>query len=387
MIYEGCDIMIYLDNSATTMVSEKAAQTALRYMTESFFNPSSAYTPAVNVERDVKQARANMAKALFCSADEFIYTSGGTESNNAAVFGTLKLKRGKGRVICSAVEHPSVYETVKVLEAYGYDVKICPVKPDGSLDTDALAELVTENTQFVSIMHVNNETGAINDLSACRKIIKEKAPEAVFHSDGVQAFCKLPFAQLPCDLYSVSGHKIHAPKGVGLLYIAKGTRFFGSLVGGGQERGLRSGTTNVPSIMALDTAITDYMQNQPAYIENMMACKLRLAENLKSVPDALINGCSPEKGAPHILNVSFMGVRGEVLLHTLADKGIYVSTGSACSTHKKGNRILDAMGIKGERQDGAIRFSLCAHTRIEDMDTAAEAIADALTTLRRFRRR
>ena len=379
--------MIYLDNSATTQVSQKAAEIAYKYMTESFFNPSSAYTAAVDVERDVKQARERMSKALHCTPDEFIYTSGGTESNNAAILGTLKMRRTKGRIICSSVEHPSVYEVFRTLEGAGYDVHICPVRPDGSLDTDALSSLVTADTQLVSIMHVNNETGAINDLSACKRIIKSAAPDAVFHSDGVQAFCKLPFAPLPCDLYSVSGHKIHAPKGVGILYVAKGTKFFGSLIGGGQERGLRSGTTNVPSIMAMNAAIADYMQNQPAYIESMMSCKMRLAENIRSMPDTVINGCDPSVGAPHILNASFLGVRGEVLLHTLADKGIYVSTGSACSTHKKGNRILEAMGIKGERQEGAIRFSLCAHNTVDEIDEACEVINSVLPQLRRFKRR
>ena len=379
--------MIYLDNSATTRMSEKSAQIAYKYMTEKFFNPSSAYTAAVEVERDIKAARENMSRALRCTPDEFIYTSGGTESNNAAILGTLKLRRTKGKIICSAVEHPSVYEVFRMLEGMGFNAVFCPVTSDGAIDLGALSELVTPDTQLVSLMHVNNETGAINDLAKCQSIIKANAPEAVFHSDGVQAFCKLPFSPLPCDLYSVSGHKIHAPKGVGVLYVAKGTKFFGSLVGGGQERGLRSGTTNVPSVMALDAAVTDYMQNQQAYIENMRRCKMNLAENVRAIKDTVINGCAPEIGAPHILNVSFMGVRGEVLLHTLADKGIYVSTGSACSTHKKGNRILDAMGIKGERQEGAIRFSLCAHTTVAEIDEACDVINAVLPQLRKFKRR
>lgn len=379
--------MIYLDNSATTMVSESAAAIATKYMTAQFFNPSSAYTSAVNVERDIKQARLRMGQLLGCTPEEFIYTSGGTESNNAAILGTLKQKRTKGRIICSAVEHPSVYEVFNMLSGMGYEVVHAPVTQEGAVDLTALAELITHDTIFVSLMHVNNETGVINDLARCRSIIKAAAPEAVFHSDGVQAFCKLPFGTPACDLYSVSGHKIHAPKGIGLLYIKNGTKFFGSLIGGGQERGLRSGTTNVPGVMALDAAVSDYAKHQKEYIDSMMKCKLRLADNMRNIPDTVINGCEPEKGAPHILNVSFMGARGEVLLHTLADKGIYVSTGSACSTHKKGNRILDAMGIRGERQEGAIRFSFCAHTTLADIDEASEAIASILPQLRRFKRR
>lgn len=379
--------MIYLDNSATTPVSPKAAQVAAKYMTQGFFNPSSAYTAAVNIEREVKGARIHMAEALKSTTDEFIYTSGGTESNNAAILGCLKMQRNKGRLLCSAVEHPSVYEVFSMLSSMGYEVLFIPVTSEGSIDYQALEVLVTPNTSLVSIMHVNNETGAINDLKKCRDIIKANAPSAIFHSDGVQAFCKTPFSQPPVDLYSISGHKIHAPKGVGVLYIAKGTKFFGSLIGGGQERGLRSGTVNVPSIMALDVALLDYMQNQKTYLESMEQCKLRLAANMKNISDTVINGCSPENGAPHILNVSFLGVRGEVLLHSLADKGIYVSTGSACSTHKKGNRILDAMGIAKERKEGAIRFSFSPHTTIEQIDDASNAIDSLLVTLRKFKRR
>lgn len=379
--------MIYLDNSATTSVSKKAAEIASKYMTEMFFNPSSAYTPAVNVERNVKSARAKLAEAMGCGVDEFIYTSGGTESNNAAILGVLKQQRGKGRIICSQIEHPSVYEVFSMLEEMGYDVQRIPATEEGIIDYQALDALVTPNTSFVSIMHVNNETGAINDLGLCAKIIKRNSPDAVFHSDGVQAFCKLPFVRVPADLYSVSGHKIHAPKGVGALYIAKNTKFFGSLVGGGQERGLRSGTTNVPSIMALDAAVSDYRENQNAYVQSMMNCKKRLADNMTALKDTVINGCAVELGAPHILNVSFSGVRGEVLLHTLAEQGIYVSTGSACSTHKKGNRILDAMGIRGSRKEGAIRFSLSGHTTLEEIDDASNAIEMILPQLRRFKRR
>lgn len=379
--------MIYLDNSATTPVSEKSGAIAYKYMTELFFNPSSAYTAAVNIERDIKQARIRMANCLSATPDEFIYTSGGTESNNAAILGTLKLKRNKGRIICSAVEHPSVHEVFMTLQGMGYEVVFAPVTPEGAVDTEALAALITPDTQFVSLMHVNNETGAINDLAKCRSIIKSNAPEAVFHSDGVQAFCKLPFVTPESDLYSISGHKIHAPKGIGVLYIKKGTRFFGSLIGGGQERGLRSGTLNVPSIMALDEAVSDYMTHQDKYISSMMSCKLRLAENLRNIPNTVINGPAPEAGAPHILNASFLGLRGEVLLHTLADKGVYVSTGSACSTHKKGNRILDAMGIRAERKEGAIRFSLCAHTTINEIDEACNIISAVVPQLRRFKRR
>ncbi len=379
--------MIYLDNSATTYVLDSAAQVAGKYMTELYFNPSSAYTPAVNVDRNIKTARTHMATALGCSIEEFIYTSGGTESNNAAILGTLRSRRTKGRVICSAVEHSSVFEMFKLLGSMGYELEIAPVNPDGSVNVDALSELITADVAIVSLMHVNNEVGAVNDLELLNRLIKSKAPDAVFHSDGVQAFCKLPFLRPSCDLYSISGHKFHAPKGIGALYVKNGIRFSGSLVGGGQERGLRSGTTNAPGIMAMDEALRFYRDNQEKHISSMRAAKTRLSENLLSIPDVVVNGPDSNAGAPHILNMSFLGIRGETLLHTLAEKGVYISTGSACSAHKKGNRILDAMGIAGERKEGAVRLSLCPHTTIADVDKACELIRESVIFLRRYRRR
>ena len=204
----------------------------------------------------------------------------------------------------------------------------------------------------------------------------------------MQGFLKVPFEARNCDFYTVSGHKFHGPKGVGALYVKKGTRFLGGQIGGGQEKNLRSGTTNTPGIMGMDAALQYYLANQETMWENMRTCKLRLAENLLALPDVLINGPAPEEGAPHILNVSFLGVRGEVLLHALEEKKIYVSTGSACSAHKKGkNRILNAMGVTGERQEGAIRFSFSAFNTPGEMDETAAAIADLLGLLRRFKRR
>ena len=198
----------------------------------------------------------------------------------------------------------------------------------------------------------------------------------------------MPFDARNCDFYTVSGHKFHGPKGVGALYVKKGTRFLGGQIGGGQERNLRSGTTNTPGIMGMDAALQYYLAHQDVMWQNMRACKMRLAGNLLSLPDVLLNGPAPEKGAPHILNVSFLGVRGEVLLHALEEKKIYVSTGSACSAHKKGkNRILNAMGVTGERQEGAIRFSFSAFNTPAEMDETATAIADLLGLLRRFKRR
>lgn len=380
--------MIYLDNSATTRTLESAAQAAFRCMREDFFNPSSAYAPAARLEKRVNEARARLAATLGCRAEEIVYTSGGTESNNMAILGALRAMRGRGRIITSASEHPSVYELFRLLEQRGYQAVYIGTDESGAASLAELAANLTPDTALVSLMHVNNETGAVTDIAAAASLIRSRAPQAVFHVDGVQAYGKLPFGCPPCDLYSVSGHKIHAPKGVGALYVRAGLRFAGGLVGGGQEQGRRSGTTNAPGILGLDAAVAAYAAHQQEWVAAMRACKTRLAERLLSLPDVYLNGPAPEDGAPHILNVSFPGVRGEVLLHALEQREIYVSTGSACSAHKKGNnRVLAAAGVRGARQEGALRLSLCPFNTLEEMDRAAEEIGRQAEFLRRYQRR
>ena len=379
--------MIYLDNSATTRTMGVAAEAAKKYMTEEFFNPAAAYSPAVREERAVNGARKTIGSAINAGPDDIIFTSGGTESNNMAILGSLKAMRGRGRIIVGATEHPSVYEVYKSL-ACQYDVVEAPVDNTGMIDLKRLESLITPDTRLVSIMQVNNEVGAVNDAETIRRMLRRRAPEALLHVDGVQGFLKVPFEDKISPLYSISGHKIHAPKGIGALYLRQGTKFAGGQIGGGQEKNLRSGTTNTPGIMGMEAAVKNYLNNIDEYRCAMRACKMRLAKNLTELPDVLLNGPAPEQGAPHILNASFMGVRGEVLLHALEEKEIYVSTGSACSAHKKGrNRILNAMGVIGDRQEGAIRFSFCPFNTIEEMDVVAEEISTIIAMLRRFKRR
>ena len=379
--------MIYLDNSATTRTLPQAAQRAMMAMTQEFYNPSSAYSPAVAAEKAVNAARATLAGTINASAEEIIFTGGGTESNNMAIFGALEAIRGSGRIIVGATEHPSVYEPFRSLEKR-YDVRVAEVDGQGHIDVNALSRLITPDTLLVSIMQVNNEVGTINDIPAIYKLIKTKTRGALLHVDGVQGYLRVPFSAKNCDMYTISGHKFHAPKGVGALYVKKGVRIAGGQVGGGQENGLRSGTTNTPGILGMETAALDYVQHAEEYFYRMMQCKQQLYNNLMSIPDVVINGPLPAQGAPHILNMSFMGVGGEVLLHALDERGILVSTGSACSAHKKGkNRLLTAMDVVGERQEGAIRFSLSHDNTIAEMDETTEAIGTLLTTLRRFRRR
>lgn len=378
--------MIYFDNSATTAVLPEAAEVALNYMTRQFFNPAAAYSAAVSVEKEVTAARKRLSSYFNAEPSELIFTSGGTESNNMAIYGTLGARRDRGRVITSAVEHPSVYEPIMALRDRGYDVVTVGVDACGCVRMDELSNALNDTVSFVSIMHINNETGAVNDIGAVYGLIQNRCPDAVLHVDGVQAYLKAP--PVKCDMYSLSGHKFHSPKGIGGLYVRKGVRFKGGQAGGGQENGLRSGTTNVPAIMAMDYAAAEYAANGAKHHERMMQVKARLYTNLTRIRDIRLNGPSIDEGAAHILNISFLGVRGEVLLHSLMDKGLLVSTGSACAARYKGkNRVLGAMGLSPERQEGAIRFSFCPYNTLEEADTAAQLIEDSLVFLRRFRRR
>lgn len=381
--------MIYFDNSATTQTLPEAAERACRAMTSDFYNPAAAYGAAYTVEKYVNEARGFAASILGVNAGEIVYTSGGTESNNAAVFGSLRSAHGKKRIVTTEAEHPSVFETVSAAaRLFDAEVVYAPLCPNGTVDIDRLSDLLTPDTAFVSIMHVNNELGSVNDLHRIAAKIRALSPNAIIHSDGVQAFMKVNTYKLPVDLYSVSAHKLHAPKGIGLMYVRNGIRFAGGQIGGGQERNLRSGTTNVPGILGFDAALRAYRTNESAWHAQMYRTKARLYRNLSVLPDVLLNGPSLEAGAPHILNLSFLGVRGEVLMHALERYGILVSTGSACSSKKAGkNRILNAVGITGARQEGAIRFSFCPFNTEEEADTASAIIEDQVKFLRKYKRR
>lgn len=381
--------MIYFDNSATTRVLDAAAERAKLAMTERFFNPAAAYGAAFSVEKEMQAARAFAASLLSARPEEIYFTSGGTESNNIAVFGALAAARGKKRVVTTMTEHASVYETVlAAAKRFDAEVVYAPLNADGTVNVEKLGEVLNPETALVSIMHVNNELGSVNDLAAIASKIRAYAPNALFHSDGVQAFLKAPTDRMPCDLYSVSAHKFHAPKGVGMLYVKNGVRIPGGQIGGGQERNLRSGTSNTPAILGMDTAMRLYTEHRAQWHANMLAVKQRLIRNLGALPDVVPNGPGPETGAGHILNVSFLGVRGEVLLHALEQKQVYVSTGSACSARKIGkNRVLHAVGIDGARQEGAIRFSFCPFNTTAEADVAAQLIEEQVTLLRRYRRR
>ena len=381
--------MIYFDNSATTQTLQEAADHACCAMTRDYFNPAAAYGAAFSVEKTVNEARSFAASLIGANPAEILYTSGGTESNNAAIFGTLRSMHGKKRIVTTEIEHPSVFETASTAaKLFDAELSYVPLLSDGTVNIARLCEAITPDTTFISIMHVNNELGSVNDLDRISAKVRALAPSCVIHADGVQAFMKVRTQKLPVDLYSVSAHKLHAPKGIGFLYVRNGVKFAGGQIGGGQERNLRSGTTNVPGILGFDTALRIYRSNEAAWHQQMYRVKARLYENLISLPDVMLNGPSIESGAPHILNLSFVGVRGEVLMHALEKFGVIVSTGSACSAKKVGkNRVLNAIGVTGARQEGAIRFSFCPFNTVEEADAASNVIEEQLRLLRRYRRR
>lgn len=383
--------LIYLDNSATTRVYPEAAELMYRIMTEDYGNPSSKHTKGIEAENHIRSARSILAKLLKCTDKEILFTSGGTESNNIALCGAAEAnKRAGNHIIISDIEHPSVSEAAKHLEELGYNVSRLPVDNTGAADLVELSKLLTEDTILVSVMLVNNEVGVVSPVEKMSELIKAKCPKALFHVDAVQAFGKYKIypKRMGIDLLSVSGHKIHGPKGIGFLYIGNNVKIKPIVFGGGQQNGLRSGTDNVPGIAGIALAAkmiyTDFEEKQ----EKLYTLKERLISGLNAIPDVYINGPGVREGAPHIVNASFLGVRSEVLLNVFVSEGICVSAGSACSSHKQSlSPTLKAMGADTNRMDSSIRFSMCEFTTEEEIDKCLEVLNNALPMLRRFIRK
>ncbi|MCL2545185.1 MAG: cysteine desulfurase [Clostridia bacterium] len=383
---------VYLDHSATTPVLEVVAQRMLPAMQHRFYNPSAAYGPAVEAERALRACRDTLRDAAGAQGYEVIFTSGGTEADNLAILGVLERLRGPGVCCYSAVEHPAVREPMRAAEAAGRRVRVLPVDARGVLDLERCAPLLDGEVALISCMHVCNETGAMQPIEALAALREERCPGALLHVDGVQGFLRaaLPARQLGVDLYALSAHKIHGPKGAGALLVRKGVALKPQLLGGGQEGGLRSGTENVPGILGMQAAV-EALGAMPELAKALREKKLRLWRRvLAGEPCAQANGPDPEstEAAPHILNFSLPGVRGEVMLHALEAAGVYVSTGAACSARRQRHSpALTAMGIAGERLEGAIRISLSPLNTPEEMDLAAGAILAAHAQLKGFRRR
>lgn len=379
--------MIYLDNSATTRPFDEVIDKMSACMREEYFNPSAVYAPAMLAGRILTETREAIASQLGGRV-KVVFTSGGTEADNLALLGTARALRGrKGHFITTKVEHPAILETAAELERLGHSVTYIGVDEEGTVDVDALVDAVREDTALVNVMQVNNEVGAVMPIEEISRRVKEKNPRTLIHVDGVQGFMRVPMHmnRMGVDLYSLSGHKIHGPKGIGALAMSDRARPLCIAFGGGQENGLRSGTENVPGIAGLGQAVRAFARlDDPA--SDMMELKMRLRDGiLQAVPDAKVNG--PTGGAPHILNVTFP-VKGEVLLHALEGAGILCSTGSACASHKKSaSHVLTAMGVPDKEIDGALRFSLCPMNTPEEIDETVAQIRKSVEMLRAFKRR
>lgn len=379
--------MIYLDNSATTRPFDEVIDKMSACMREEYFNPSAVYAPAMLAGRILTETREAIASQLGGRV-KVVFTSGGTEADNLALLGTARALRGrKGHFITTKVEHPAILETAAELERLGHSVTYIGVDEEGTVDVDALVDAVREDTALVSVMQVNNEVGAVMPIEEISRRVKEKNLRTLIHVDGVQGFMRVPMHmnRMGVDLYSLSGHKIHGPKGIGALAMSDRARPLCIAFGGGQENGLRSGTENVPGIAGLGQAVRAFARlDDPA--SDMMELKMRLRDGiLQAVPDAKVNG--PTGGAPHILNVTFP-VKGEVLLHALEGAGILCSTGSACASHKKSaSHVLTAMGVPDKEIDGALRFSLCPMNTPEEIDETVAQIRKSVEMLRAFKRR
>lgn len=353
----------YLDNAATTKMSEKCAQVMQNYACEAFYNPSAGYGLAISVAKEMATAKKSLLNKLGAAKGDIIFTGGATESNNLAILGSLR--NGNWEYVFSAGEHPSVYNVALHLKQLGFIVHIIPLQVNGQVDYEALEKVLNEKTRLISVMHVSNETGAINDLVKINNLRNKYCPKALFHSDGVQAFCKLLYNldSIGVDLYSISAHKFHGPKGVGALYVKNKQALKNIIYGGGQEGGLRSGTENMPGIMAMVAAC-----NMAKVKENY--------EHVKAVRKSFLDVFINEKGvsfietdSPFIVSVSFTGVNGETLMRVLENK-VIVSTGSACSAKYAGNRILQEIGLSVERIKSSIRVSF--DTEMSE-DEAAQA--------------
>ena len=375
---------VYLDNSATTKPYAQVVEEMCKALTEDFANPSSAYRKGFLVE--IKKIRENIAKTIGVEDKSIIFTSGGTEGNNAIIRSVAGLnKRRRNHIITSCIEHPAVLNTVKSLEEEGFDITILGVDETGQVNVDELEEAITDRTCLVSIMYVNNELGSIQPVQQIGEIVS-RHDQVFFHVDAVQAYGKINFKikDIGADFMTVSGHKIHGPKGIGFMYVKDLNRFKPLLTGGGQEFDLRSGTENVPGIYGLGKAIEILFEDLDANIEKIRDNKDYLYMRISQKIDGIRLNSDLLRGVCHVLNVSFDQVKGEVLLHYLDDEGISVSTGSACSAKKKGSHVLNAIGLSPEQVDGTIRFSLSEDNTKEEIDYVVEKLQKHIEMIRFF---
>ena len=378
----------YFDNSATTKVLDCVKDAVVDAMCVNYGNAAAKHRKGVEAENLIREAKKAIANTLKVQEKEILFTSGGTESNNTALIGTALANRRAGKhLITTGVEHPSIYNTMSFLEEMGFEVTYLPVDHLGHISLEDLENAIREDTILVSVMYVNNEVGAVEPIEAISQCIKKKNPKTLFHVDAIQAYGKYKIRpkKQGIDLLSVSGHKIHAPKGVGFLYIRVGVKIRPILFGGGQQKGMRSGTENVPGCVGLGVAALEAYKDFDARIEKLYTLREHLIAGLKPLGGVTINGSEDRTNAPQIVSASFEGVRSEVLLHALEDKGVYVSSGSACSSNHPGiSGTLKGIGVKKELLDSTIRFSLGDLNTEEEVDYAIGVLGELLPVLRRY---
>ncbi len=372
----------YLDNAATTMVNPEVIETITKAMAEHWANPSSLYTPGAHSELALNKARADVARTLGATAGEVYFTGCGSEGNNLAILGAARTRKWGKRIVCTGFEHPSVALPMQRLAQEGYDVQFVAPEADGHLNVDRMLELVDKNTILVAAMQVNNETGTAVDVARLAAGVKARNDRTAVHVDGVQAWMRVPVRLVNIDSYSVSGHKIHAPKGIGALYLRKGYHIEPPYLGGGQEKGMRPGTENLPYAIGMAKAATLLSRTLPQRHKTLVELNTRLREGLKQFPEITLN--SPEDAVPEVLNFSLNVIRSETMLHHLETMGVYVSSGSACSKGAA-SHTLTAMGLEPRRIDTAIRASFCADNTPEDVDALLEGLKTGLATLSRIR--
>lgn len=381
---------VYLDNSATTRCFDEVAQLMMKISCEDYGNPSSMHHKGVEAERYLRYARETLAKILKVNEKEIFFTSGGTESDNIAIIGTAMANHRTGRhLITTQIEHPAVIQTMKYLEAQGFRVTYLPVDRQGKIRLEDLQEAICKETILVSIMHTNNEIGTIEPIAEAGELIKRINPATVFHVDAVQGFGKFRIypSRMNIDLLSVSAHKIHGPKGVGFLYINDKVKINPIIYGGGQQKGMRSGTENVPGIAALARAAEIMYSNLDADMNRLYELRDMFINGVSQIDNVKVNGCMGNESAAHIVSLSVGGVRSEVLLHALEDRGIYVSAGSACSSNKpQPSATLKAIGVEKDLLHSTIRFSFSVFTTEEEIQYTVQTLREIVPELRKYTR-
>ncbi len=381
---------VYLDNSATTKCFDSVANIVTKVMCEDYGNPSSMHMKGVQAENYIKMAKSVIAGNLKVNEKEIYFTSGGTESDNLAIIGTAMANHRVGNhIITTCIEHPAVLRTMEYLESQGFRVTYLPVDKAGRIRLEDLEYALTPDTILVSIMHTNNEIGSLQPIAEAGNLIKRFNPNIAFHVDAVQGYGKFRIfpKKMGVDLLSISGHKIHGPKGIGILYINEKVKIKPISYGGGQQKGMRSGTDNVPGIAGIAKAVEEVYKYLDKDVQSLYSLKDYFVQGVLQIPDVKVNGYTGYDSAPHIVSVSIRGIRSEVVLHALEDRGIYVSAGSACSAKKPvASATLKAIGVEKDLLDSTIRFSFSIFTTKEEIDYTLKVLYDIIPMLRKYTR-